>query len=142
VPHGPASPYSLLGSVLVALVAAGLRSVLWALAGVAGLALVAAGVWWVLAHTGAHTRGRRGRRGRTARQGPSAPTSAWAGATSAPSTSAPPACPACSSGATTSCTSVTTKRHRAAGEAPRALFGQGKNLPLIHPAPLQSAAEP
>jgi diacylglycerol kinase family enzyme len=44
---------ALLGSILVALVAAGLRSVLWALAGIAGLALAAVGVWWTLAHTGA-----------------------------------------------------------------------------------------
>ncbi|MGP4086951.1 diacylglycerol/lipid kinase family protein [Streptomyces sp. KR55] len=44
---------ALLGSILVPLVAAGLRSVLWALAGIAGLALAAVGVWWTLAHTGA-----------------------------------------------------------------------------------------
>nr|WP_234389909.1 diacylglycerol kinase family protein [Streptomyces sp. MMG1533] len=44
---------ALLGSILVPLVAAGLRSVLWALAGLAGLALAAVGVWWTLAHTGA-----------------------------------------------------------------------------------------
>jgi diacylglycerol kinase family enzyme len=37
----------------VPLVSAGLRSVLWALAGVAGLSLAAVGVWWTLAHTGA-----------------------------------------------------------------------------------------
>jgi hypothetical protein len=43
---------ALLASVLVPLVAAGLRSVLWALLGVAGLALAAAGAWWALAHTG------------------------------------------------------------------------------------------
>ncbi|MEU6522748.1 diacylglycerol kinase family protein [Streptomyces sp. NPDC046924] len=43
---------ALLGSVLVPLVAAGLRSVLWVPVGVAGLALAAVGVWWVLAHTG------------------------------------------------------------------------------------------
>ncbi|GAA3302336.1 diacylglycerol/lipid kinase family protein [Streptomyces cinereospinus] len=43
---------ALLASVLVPLVAAGLRSVLWVPAGVAGLALAAVGVWWVLAHTG------------------------------------------------------------------------------------------
>ncbi|MFI1504650.1 diacylglycerol/lipid kinase family protein [Streptomyces sp. NPDC020597] len=43
---------ALLGSVLVPLVAAGLRSVLWALAGVAGLTLAAVGTWWALAHTG------------------------------------------------------------------------------------------
>nr|WP_306956055.1 diacylglycerol kinase family protein [Streptomyces sp. B4I13] len=34
------------------LVAAGLRSALWALVGVAGLALAAVGAWWALAHTG------------------------------------------------------------------------------------------
>ncbi|CAM5742158.1 diacylglycerol/lipid kinase family protein [Streptomyces afghaniensis] len=44
---------ALLGSILVPLLAAGLRSVLWALAGIAGLALAAVGVWWTLAHTGA-----------------------------------------------------------------------------------------
>jgi diacylglycerol kinase family enzyme len=43
---------ALLGCVLVPLVAAGLRSVLWALAGIAGLALAAVGGWWALAHTG------------------------------------------------------------------------------------------
>ncbi|CAM5282393.1 DAGKc domain-containing protein OS=Streptomyces pilosus OX=28893 GN=GCM10010280_68050 PE=4 SV=1 [Streptomyces pilosus] len=43
---------ALLGSILVPLVAAGLRSVLWALVGVAGLALAAVGVWWALAHAG------------------------------------------------------------------------------------------
>ncbi|MGA4866165.1 diacylglycerol/lipid kinase family protein [Streptomyces lavendulocolor] len=43
---------ALLASVLVPLVAAGLRSVLWLAAGVAGLALAAVGVWWVLAHSG------------------------------------------------------------------------------------------
>ncbi|WP_329135320.1 diacylglycerol/lipid kinase family protein [Streptomyces sp. NBC_00670] len=42
----------LLGAVLVPLTAAGLRSVLWALTGIAGLALAAVGVWWALAHTG------------------------------------------------------------------------------------------
>ncbi|MDG9710118.1 diacylglycerol kinase family protein [Streptomyces sp. DH10] len=42
----------LLASIVVPLVAAGLRSVLWALAGIAGLALAAVGVWWTLAHTG------------------------------------------------------------------------------------------
>ncbi|MFI6935533.1 diacylglycerol/lipid kinase family protein [Streptomyces sp. NPDC050287] len=35
------------------LVTAGLRSALWALAGIGGLALAAVGVWWALAHTGA-----------------------------------------------------------------------------------------
>ncbi|GHA76188.1 hypothetical protein GCM10010348_31480 [Streptomyces anthocyanicus] len=38
--------------ILVPLVTAGLRSVLWALTGIAGLALAAVGVWWALAHTG------------------------------------------------------------------------------------------
>ncbi|MFF8832498.1 diacylglycerol/lipid kinase family protein [Streptomyces sp. NPDC015131] len=42
---------ALLASVLVPLVAAGVRSVLWVSAGVAGLALAAAGLWWALAHT-------------------------------------------------------------------------------------------
>ncbi|MGW0704532.1 diacylglycerol/lipid kinase family protein [Streptomyces sp. NPDC002643] len=44
---------ALLGSALVPLVTAGPRSLLWALVGVGGLALVAVGVWWTLAHTGA-----------------------------------------------------------------------------------------
>ncbi|MFF9869957.1 diacylglycerol/lipid kinase family protein [Streptomyces sp. NPDC013953] len=43
---------ALAGCILVPLVAAGLRSVLWALAGLAGLVLAAIGVWWALAHTG------------------------------------------------------------------------------------------
>ena len=43
---------ALVASVLVPLVAAGLRSVLWALAGIAALALAAVGAWWALAHTG------------------------------------------------------------------------------------------
>jgi diacylglycerol kinase family enzyme len=43
---------ALLGSILVPLVTAGLRSVLWVPAGVAALALAAIGVWWILAHTG------------------------------------------------------------------------------------------
>ncbi|MGW1271508.1 diacylglycerol/lipid kinase family protein, partial [Streptomyces sp. NPDC002491] len=43
---------ALLGGVLVPLVAAGLRSALWALVGVAGVALAAVGVWWALSHTG------------------------------------------------------------------------------------------
>ncbi|MFC8985561.1 diacylglycerol/lipid kinase family protein [Streptomyces sp. NPDC057115] len=43
---------ALAASVAVPLAAAGLRSVLWVLVGVAGLALAAVGVWWVLAHTG------------------------------------------------------------------------------------------
>ncbi|MEU3985359.1 diacylglycerol kinase family protein [Streptomyces sp. NPDC026672] len=43
---------ALLAGVLVALVTAGLRSVLWALIGVAGLVLAAVGVWWTVAHTG------------------------------------------------------------------------------------------
>ncbi|MBQ0877543.1 diacylglycerol kinase family protein [Streptomyces sp. RT42] len=38
--------------ILVPLVAAGLRSVLWASMGIAGLALAAVGVWWALARTG------------------------------------------------------------------------------------------
>ncbi|MFG2358835.1 diacylglycerol/lipid kinase family protein [Streptomyces sp. NPDC048521] len=42
-----------LASILVPLVTAGLRSVLWVLIGVSGLALAAVGVWWALAHTGA-----------------------------------------------------------------------------------------
>ncbi|MFF8942782.1 diacylglycerol kinase family protein [Streptomyces sp. NPDC014864] len=42
---------ALLGSVLVPLVAAGLRSLLWVPLGMAGLALTAAGLWWTLAHT-------------------------------------------------------------------------------------------
>lgn len=43
---------ALAASVAVPLAAAGLRSVLWVLVGVAGLALAAVGVWWVLAHAG------------------------------------------------------------------------------------------
>ncbi|MGW7053549.1 diacylglycerol/lipid kinase family protein [Streptomyces sp. NPDC054887] len=43
---------ALLGSLLVPLIVAGLRSVLWVLVGIAGLALAAVGVWWALAHTG------------------------------------------------------------------------------------------
>jgi diacylglycerol kinase family enzyme len=43
---------ALLGSILVPLITAGLRSVLWVLVCVAGLALAAVGVWWALAHTG------------------------------------------------------------------------------------------
>ncbi|MFF7277829.1 diacylglycerol kinase family protein [Streptomyces griseorubiginosus] len=43
---------ALLCSVLVPLVVAGLRSVLWALVGIAGVAVAAVGVWWTLAHTG------------------------------------------------------------------------------------------
>lgn len=43
---------ALAGSIVVPLVVAGLRSVLWALAGVAALALAAVGMWWVLAHRG------------------------------------------------------------------------------------------
>nr|WP_307071645.1 diacylglycerol kinase family protein [Streptomyces sp. B3I8] len=42
----------LLGGVLTPLVAAGPRSVLWVLVGIAGLVLAAVGVWWALAHTG------------------------------------------------------------------------------------------
>ncbi|MEU6069339.1 diacylglycerol kinase family protein [Streptomyces sp. NPDC047082] len=44
--------FALAAGVLVPLLAAGLKSVLWALAGLAGLALTAAGLWWALAHTG------------------------------------------------------------------------------------------
>ncbi|MFF7047047.1 diacylglycerol/lipid kinase family protein [Streptomyces griseorubiginosus] len=44
---------ALLCSVLVPLLVAGLRSVLWALLGIAALAVAAVGVWWTLAHTGA-----------------------------------------------------------------------------------------
>ncbi|MGW7255583.1 diacylglycerol/lipid kinase family protein [Streptomyces sp. NPDC054834] len=43
---------ALLGSVLVLLVTAGLRSVLWVLIAAAGVAVTAAGLWWVLAHSG------------------------------------------------------------------------------------------
>ncbi|MGW7403225.1 diacylglycerol/lipid kinase family protein [Streptomyces sp. NPDC054833] len=43
---------ALAAGVLVPLLAAGLKSVLWALAGLAGLALTAVGLWWALAHTG------------------------------------------------------------------------------------------
>jgi diacylglycerol kinase family enzyme len=43
----------LLAGVMVPLVAAGLKSVLWVLVGAAGLALTAAGLWWALAHSGA-----------------------------------------------------------------------------------------
>ncbi|MFJ9668875.1 diacylglycerol/lipid kinase family protein [Streptomyces sp. NPDC101219] len=43
---------ALAASVAVPLAAAGLRSVLWVLVGIAGLALAAVGVWWVLAHSG------------------------------------------------------------------------------------------
>ncbi|MEV0170048.1 diacylglycerol kinase family protein [Streptomyces sp. NPDC050803] len=42
----------LLAGVLVPLAFAGLRSVLWLLLGIAGLALAAVGVWWAVAHTG------------------------------------------------------------------------------------------
>ncbi|NEC28031.1 diacylglycerol kinase, partial [Streptomyces sp. SID8111] len=58
VVHGPRvrrarlALLALAASVAVPLAAAGLRSVLWVLVGVAGLALAAVGVWWVLAHTG------------------------------------------------------------------------------------------
>ena len=44
---------ALLGGILVPLLVAGLRSVLWALVGIAGVAVAAVGVWWTLAHTGA-----------------------------------------------------------------------------------------
>ncbi|MGJ5756490.1 diacylglycerol kinase family enzyme [Streptomyces puniciscabiei] len=43
---------ALLGSVLVLLVTAGLRGLLWVLIAVAGVALTAVGLWWVLAHSG------------------------------------------------------------------------------------------
>ncbi|MFE9493656.1 diacylglycerol/lipid kinase family protein [Streptomyces collinus] len=43
---------ALVGSAVVPLVAAGLRSALWLLLAVAGVALTAVGVWWTLAHTG------------------------------------------------------------------------------------------
>ncbi|MGW5615278.1 diacylglycerol/lipid kinase family protein [Streptomyces sp. NPDC003877] len=43
---------ALTASAAVPLVVAGLRSVLWLLLGVAGVALAAAGVWWALARTG------------------------------------------------------------------------------------------
>jgi diacylglycerol kinase family enzyme len=43
---------ALLAGIVVPLVAAGLRSVLWLLTGVAGLALASVGIWWILAHTG------------------------------------------------------------------------------------------
>ncbi|MGW7265947.1 diacylglycerol/lipid kinase family protein [Streptomyces sp. NPDC054842] len=42
----------LLAAVVVPLVIGGLRSVLWLVVGLAGLALAVAGAWWVLAHTG------------------------------------------------------------------------------------------
>ncbi|WUC84580.1 acylglycerol kinase family protein [Streptomyces anulatus] len=50
--HARAAMVLLLGGVLTPLVAAGLRGVLWAMVGIAGLALAAAGVWWALAYTG------------------------------------------------------------------------------------------
>ncbi|MFE2039356.1 diacylglycerol/lipid kinase family protein [Streptomyces sp. NPDC059477] len=43
---------ALAAGIAVPLVAAGLRSLLWVLIGVAGLALAAVGAWWTLAHTG------------------------------------------------------------------------------------------
>ncbi|MFI2425260.1 diacylglycerol/lipid kinase family protein [Streptomyces sp. NPDC018955] len=43
---------ALAAGVLVPLLAAGLRSVLWALLGLAGLALAAVGLWWTLARSG------------------------------------------------------------------------------------------
>lgn len=43
---------ALTGSIVVPLVVAGLRSVLWVPAGIAALALAAVGMWWFLAHTG------------------------------------------------------------------------------------------
>ncbi|MET7291089.1 diacylglycerol kinase family protein [Streptomyces griseoloalbus] len=57
VPHDTAwarlALLALAAGVLVPLLAAGLRSVLWALLGIAGLALAAVGLWWTLAHSGA-----------------------------------------------------------------------------------------
>ncbi|MEU5597547.1 diacylglycerol kinase family protein [Streptomyces sp. NPDC020298] len=44
---------ALLGSVLVLLVTAGLRSLLWVLIAAGGVAVTAAGLWWALAHAGA-----------------------------------------------------------------------------------------
>ncbi|MFE2276924.1 diacylglycerol/lipid kinase family protein [Streptomyces sp. NPDC059454] len=44
---------ALAAGVLVPLVSAGLRGVLWVLLGLAGLALAAVGLWWTLAHFGA-----------------------------------------------------------------------------------------
>ncbi|MFJ7146844.1 diacylglycerol/lipid kinase family protein [Streptomyces sp. NPDC100445] len=43
---------ALVVSVLVPVLTAGLRGLLWMVAGIAGLALAAVGVWWTLAHTG------------------------------------------------------------------------------------------
>ncbi|MEU6802198.1 diacylglycerol/lipid kinase family protein [Streptomyces neyagawaensis] len=43
---------ALAASVLVPLVTVGPRGLLWAVVGLAGLALAAVGVWWTLAHTG------------------------------------------------------------------------------------------
>ncbi|MER6347234.1 diacylglycerol/lipid kinase family protein [Streptomyces sp. NPDC001595] len=43
---------ALAASAVVPLVTAGLRGLLWAVAGGAALALVAVGMWWTLAHTG------------------------------------------------------------------------------------------
>ncbi|MFH8448623.1 diacylglycerol/lipid kinase family protein [Streptomyces fungicidicus] len=43
---------ALAAGVLVPLLAAGARSVLWVLLGIAGLALAAVGLWWTLAHSG------------------------------------------------------------------------------------------
>ncbi|AGS69557.1 diacylglycerol kinase family protein [Streptomyces collinus] len=43
---------ALVGSAVVPLVAAGLRSALWLLLAVVGVALTAVGVWWTLAYTG------------------------------------------------------------------------------------------
>ncbi|MET9366526.1 diacylglycerol kinase family protein [Streptomyces griseoflavus] len=44
---------ALAAAVLVPLVAAGPRGVLWVLLGLAGLAVAAVGLWWTLAHSGA-----------------------------------------------------------------------------------------
>ncbi|MFK0105662.1 diacylglycerol/lipid kinase family protein [Streptomyces sp. NPDC091217] len=43
---------ALLGSVLVLLVSAGLRSLLWMLVAMAAVAVAAVGTWWALAHSG------------------------------------------------------------------------------------------
>lgn len=43
---------ALLGSLLVLLVAAGLRSLLWVLVAIASVALAGVGLWWTLAHPG------------------------------------------------------------------------------------------
>ncbi|MFI7408083.1 diacylglycerol/lipid kinase family protein [Streptomyces sp. NPDC049627] len=43
---------ALVAGALIPLTVAGLRSLLWLVLGIAGLALAAVGVWWTLAHTG------------------------------------------------------------------------------------------